>query len=223
VTRSFFVTGSGTDVGKTYATAAMIRGLRARGLRVDAIKPVLSGFDAERPNESDTATLAQAIGRELSPELIQLITPWRYSAALSPDMAAAREGKTIPVDDVIAYARGTAAASAADVLFVEGAGGVIVPLDSRRTIRDLIAELRWPAILVGGTYLGTISHTLTALEALRKSVGVACIVLSESASNPVPPEETQAAIERFCGPIPVYSLARGGEAPQRLIDLLATG
>ena len=93
--RPFFVTGSGTDAGKTYVTAALIRGLRARGLRVDAIKPVLSGFDALRPGDSDTAVLAQALGRDLSPELIQLMTPWRYSAALSPDMAAAREGMVL--------------------------------------------------------------------------------------------------------------------------------
>jgi dethiobiotin synthetase len=144
VTQSFFVTGSGTDVGKTYVTAAIIQGLRARGIRVDAIKPVLSGFDAQRPGDSDTAVLAQALGRDLSPELIQLMTPWRYSAALSPDMAAAREGKAIPVSEVVAYAQGAALASTADVFFAEGAGGVLVPLDARRTIRDLIAALRWP-------------------------------------------------------------------------------
>jgi dethiobiotin synthetase len=219
--KPFFVTASGTDVGKTYVTAAMIRAARVRGLRVDAIKPVLSGFDPAQPAVSDTGVLAEALGRDLSPELIHLMTPWRYRAALSPDMAAAREGQVIPVDQVIAYARGAAMASTADVFFAEGAGGVVVPLDARRTIRDLIVALRWPVILVGGTYLGTISHTVTALEALTGRAQLAAIVLSESPVSPVPPEETAAAVARFSGGVPIHIVPRGGEAPPALIDLLA--
>jgi dethiobiotin synthetase len=219
--KPYFVTGSGTDVGKTYVTAALIRGLRARGSRVDAIKPVLSGFDPVRPEESDTAILARALGRDMSPELLQLMTPWRYRAALSPDMAAAREGQVIPVDDVVAYARGGAIASAADVFFAEGAGGVLVPLDLHRTIRDMIFALNWPVIIVGGTYLGTISHTLTALEALTGRAEVSAIVLSESVSSPVPPQETASAFTRFSGGVPVYIVPRGGGAPDALIDLIA--
>lgn len=220
MTRPFFVTASGTDIGKTYVAATMIRGLRARGLCVDAIKPVLSGFDPAQSEASDTGVLAAALGRDLSPELVQLMTPWRYRAALSPDMAAAREGQTIPVDDVIAYARGSAMASTADVFFVEGAGGVVVPLDARRTIRDLIAALRWPVLLVGGTYLGTISHTITALEALAGRAPVAAIVLSESPLNPVPADETADAIARLSGGVPIHIVPRGGEAPSALLDLL---
>lgn len=223
MTRRFFVTGSGTDIGKTYVTAAMIGALRARGLRVDAVKPVLSGYDPAKPEISDTGVLANALGRDLSPEMINLITPWRYAAALSPDMAAAREGQVIPVDDVIAYTRGAAQASTADVFFAEGAGGVLVPLDARRTIRDLIAALGWPVILVGGTYLGTISHTLTALESLAQRANAAAIVLSESPLSPVPPEETRAAILRHSAGVPVYVVSRGGTAPPALIDLLANG
>jgi dethiobiotin synthetase len=222
MTRSFFVTASGTDIGKTYVTAAMIRGLRARGLRVDAVKPVLSGFDPADAASSDTGVLAAALGRDLSPELLQLMTPWRYRAALSPDMAAAREGQVIPVREVVAYVRGAAMASAADVMFAEGAGGVLVPLDDRTTIRDVIRALDWPALLVGGTYLGSISHTLTALESLRTACSVAAIVLSESAVSPVPPEETRAAVMRFADGVPVFVVPRGGPAPDALLDLVAS-
>lgn len=220
MTKSFFVTGSGTDIGKTYVTAALIRGLRARGLRVDALKPVLSGFDPAAPGASDTAVLAHALGRDLSPEALNLMTPWRYRAALSPDMAAAREGAVIPVDQVIAYARGAALASAADILFTEGAGGVLVPLDARLMIRDVISALGWPVLLVGGTYLGSISHTLTALEALAGRVRIAAIILSESPVNPVPPGETAAALARFSAGVPIYIVARNAEAPAALIDHL---
>lgn len=220
MTKSFFVTGSGTDIGKTYVTAALICGLRARGLRVDALKPVLSGFDPAAPGASDTAVLAHALGRDLSPEALNLMTPWRYRAALSPDMAAAREGAVIPVDQVIAYARGAALASAADILFTEGAGGVLVPLDARLMIRDVISALGWPVLLVGGTYLGSISHTLTALEALAGRVRIAAIILSESPVNPVPPGETAAALARFSAGVPIYIVARNAEAPAALIDHL---
>lgn len=219
MTAAFFVTASGTDVGKTYVTASLIRGLRARGLRIDAIKPVLSGFDAEKMAASDTGVLAAALGRDVSPELLDRMTPWRYCAPLSPDMAAAREGKSIPVRDVIAYARGAAQTSVANVFFAEGAGGVLVPLDARVTIRDLIRELAWPVILVGGTYLGSISHTLTAVEALTGHAKVAAIVLSESAVSPVEPQETRAAIARFSGSVPVFVVPRHGEASAELLDI----
>jgi dethiobiotin synthetase len=221
MTRSFFVTASGTDIGKTYVTAAMIRGLRARGLRVDAVKPVLSGFDPSDAASSDTGVLAAALGRDLSPEMLQLMTPWRYRAALSPDMAAAREGQAIPVREVIAYLRGAGVASAADVLLAEGAGGVLVPLDARTMIRDVVRELGWPAILVGGTCLGSISHTLTALESLRVQCSVAAVVLSESVVSPVPPSETRDAVVRFAGDVPVFVVSRGGAAPDGLLDLVA--
>lgn len=221
--RSFFVTGSGTDIGKTYVTAAMIRGLRTRGVRVSAIKPVLSGFDPAHVEASDTGILAQALGLEATPETLDKLTPWRFRAALSPDMAAAREGQTLVVQHIVSFARASAALSAADVFFAEGAGGVLVPLSPTHTVRDLISALRWPAILVGGTYLGSISHTLTALEALQKNSSVACIVLSESVTSPVPPEETRAALERFAGYVPVFIVGRGAEAPQALIDLVASG
>lgn len=219
--RPFFVTGSGTDIGKTYVTAALIRGLRARGLRVGAIKPVLSGFDPANAETSDIGVLARALGRELTPDTISQMTPWRFRAAVSPDMAAAREGKSIIVQEVVSFMRASAEVSAADIFFAEGAGGVLVPLDRNHTIRELFSALRWPAILVGGTYLGSISHTLTALEALQSGGSITCIVLSESISNPVPPEETRAAIERFAGYVPVHVVPRGGAAPPELLDFLA--
>jgi dethiobiotin synthetase len=121
----------------------------------------------------------------------------------------------------VAYVRGAAMASAAEVMLVEGAGGVLVPLDERTLIRDVIRALDWPALLVGGTYLGGISHTLTALESLRAQCSVAAIVLSESAVSPVPPEETRDAVARFAGDVPVFVVARNGGAPEGLLDLVA--
>ena len=83
-----FVTGTGTDVGKTFVTAALIRILRASGQEVDAIKPVVSGFDPERLSASDPGALLAALGRPVTMAEIDRVAPWRFAAPLSPDLAA---------------------------------------------------------------------------------------------------------------------------------------
>ena len=95
------------------------------------------------------------------------------------------------------------------MMLVEGVGGAMVPLDAKHTVRDWIAALGLPALLTTGSYLGTISHTLTAAEALlSRGVDIAAIVVSESEISPVPPEETAAAIGRFLPDIAVHIIPR---------------
>jgi dethiobiotin synthetase len=98
-----FVTASGTDIGKTYVAEALLGQWRASGRTVAVLKPILSGYDPAEAAGSDTGRLLTASGVEITPESIDLVSPWRYAAPLSPDMAAAREGRNVPVDDVIAY------------------------------------------------------------------------------------------------------------------------
>ena len=86
---------------------------------------------------------------------------------MSPDLAAAREGRSIDVDSVVTFCQ-TAIEQRRDILLIEGVGGVMVPLDGERTILDVMMALQLPLILVTGCYLGTISHTLTALDALYR-------------------------------------------------------
>lgn len=222
--RALFVTGAGTGVGKTWTTAALARALRAADRPVTVLKPVLSGVDPSDPEPHDAAVLAAAAGLDpADPAVIDRIAPWRFRAPLSPDMAAAREGRAVPFDDVVTFCRSTLMAAAADAaVLIEGVGGVMVPLDERRTVRDWIAALNIPTLLVGGTYLGAISHALTALASLREDAfPPAAIALSESADNPVPPAETRDAVARFAGPVPVHLLrrARPGDAA-RLVDVL---
>ena len=201
-----FVTASGTDIGKTYVAEALLGQWRASGRTVAVLKPILSGYDPAEAAGSDTGRLLTASGVEITPESIDLVSPWRYVAPLSPDMAAAREGRNVPVDDVIAYCH-AAIAEADEVgmsLLIEGIGGVMVPLDETRTIADLIAALGIPAILVGGSYLGSLSHTLTAYEALRsRNVAVDCIIISETPDSDVPLAETRDVLARFVQPAPV--------------------
>jgi dethiobiotin synthetase len=94
-------------------------------------------------------------------------------------------------------------------LLIEGVGGVMAPLDARHTVLDWVAALDIPLVLVAGSYLGTISHTLTALEVLRRrGLDVACLVISESASSPPPLDETRDTIARFTSGLDVVALPR---------------
>src|SRR5687767_11797611 len=100
---SIFITASGTDVGKTFVAAGLIRHLRRQGEAIDAVKPVISGFDPARAGESDSGVLLRALGLPLSEEEIEDISPWRFAAALSPDMAARHEGKEINFEQVVSF------------------------------------------------------------------------------------------------------------------------
>jgi dethiobiotin synthetase len=198
---AIFITATGTDVGKTYVAASLIRHLRQMGRLVDAIKPVVSGFDPDKAVDSDPGRLLHALGLPVTPQEIDRISPWRFRDALSPDIAAAREGRSIDVDTVISFCR-TMIDQRRDILLIEGIGGVMVPLDAERTVLDVMMSLQIPLILVAGSYLGTISHTLTALDALyRRSLPVMAIIISETPGSSVSLDDTVASISRFAEPV----------------------
>jgi dethiobiotin synthetase len=222
---AIFITATGTDVGKTYVAASLIRHLRGMGRLVDAIKPVVSGYDPENAAASDPGVLLHALGLPVTEQEVDRISPWRFSAALSPDLAAAREGRAIDVDTVIKFCH-TAIEQRRDILLIEGVGGIMVPLDGERTILDVMMALQLPLILVAGSYLGTISHTLTALDALfRRELQVLAVVVSETSGSAVPLDDTVAAIARFAEP--VIGLPRPPQPPQparsanKTVDALA--
>jgi dethiobiotin synthetase len=202
---SFFVTATGTDIGKTYVTAGLIRACRRKNRAVTALKPVVSGFDPLSPESSDPYALMEAL--DLPVVSLDRISPWRFAAPLSPDMAAARENRTIDMKDVEGFCREAVATQ--ETVFIEGVGGVMVPMNARETVADWMAALRLPLILVTGSYLGTISHTLTALEVvLRRELRVACIIVNETDDSTVPLKDTAETIARFSGGIAVATLPR---------------
>jgi dethiobiotin synthetase len=211
-----FVTSSGTEIGKTFVTLRLVEELKAAGRRVQALKPVASGFDAARPEGSDTALLLRAQGLDLTPANLDRVSPWRFAAPLSPDMAAAREHRSVPFDAVVAYCR--EAGLRPGTTLIEGIGGAMVPLDAQHTVLDWIAALGAPALLVVGSYLGTLSHGLTAVAALReRGLPLVAVIVSESAEQPVPAQETAATFARFVQ-APVVVLPRAGSVP--LLPLL---
>jgi len=180
--RSLFVAGTGTDIGKTHVACALIQAVRARGLTVDAFKPVVSGFDPADPDASDPGRLAQTLGE---PEALPRISPRRYRAPLAPNLAARLEGETLNLDDLIADCQARLARPDRDLLLIEGAGGVMSPLTDEATNLDLMVALDLPILLVAGSYLGTVSHVLTALEVIRaRNLAVAAVVMSESLDAP---------------------------------------
>jgi len=205
---AYFVTSTGTDIGKTFVTAGLIRYIRESSQPVAALKPVVSGYDSSVVETSDPAVLLTALGRRVTADEIAQIAPWRFRAPLSPDLAAAREGRSIDFDQLIAFSR-AAIDAATGMLFIEGVGGIMVPLDSRRTVLDWMAALQIPLLLVVGGYLGTISHTLTALDVLaQRKLTITAIIVSEKARDAVELDETVASIARFASGVEVVGLPR---------------
>ncbi len=206
---ALFVAGTGTDVGKTYVTAALLRALVAAGRAVGALKPVVSGFDEAAPAGSDPAVLLEALGQAVTPEALDRISPWRYAAPLAPNQAAEREGRHVDAEAVIDFCRAGAAAGGEALTFIESAGGIMSPLDDETTMLDLAEALRAPVVLVAGSYLGTISHTLTAVEVIRAAgLALTAVIVNESEQGPGLQEAVDEIASRLPG-VSVAKLARG--------------
>jgi dethiobiotin synthetase len=214
--RAAFISATGTDIGKTFVSTGLIRHFREIGRAVDAVKPVVSGFNLDDWRQSDPAALLAALGRPLVAEELERVSPWRFKAPLAPDIAARLEAQVIPFQEMVAFCR-RAMAACRGVLLIEGIGGVMVPLDEHHTVLDLMSVLRIPAILVAGSYVGTISHTLTSLEVLaRRNIEIAAVVVSESEHSAAALADTVATLQRFAGAIDVIAMPRlpsGGADP----------
>ncbi|HMF06532.1 MAG TPA: dethiobiotin synthase [Methylocella sp.] len=223
---AIFITGSGTGVGKTFVACGLITHFRALGRPVGALKPLVSGFDPAALIDSDPAMLLEALGRSVTADELQQISPWRFCAPLSPDMAARAEGRSIDFQRIVDFCRAEIAKTAGTLL-IEGIGGIMVPLDRRHTVLDLMAALGQPVVLVGGSYLGTLSHVLSAQDViLHHGLGLRAIVISESEGTPPPLRETLVSLGNFISS-PLIGLVRqvpeaqNRAAFQRLAELIA--
>jgi dethiobiotin synthetase len=219
---AFFITSSGTGIGKTFVTETLCQQLTKQSRPVDALKPVISGYAASTADESDTHRLLKALGREITKQSIAALSPWRFIAPLSPDMAAAQEGGSIDFNQLVDCCKNRIA-STEGTLLIEGVGGVMVPLDAQHTVLDWMAALKIPTMLVVGSYLGSLSHTLTSAEVVRgKNIPLAGIIVSESDETTVPLEETVATLKRFVGTVPILPIPRlhSGEDTPDLTGLI---
>jgi dethiobiotin synthetase len=212
---AIFITGTGTDIGKTFVAAGLIRHWRAAGRHVDALKPVATGFNPTDAEKSDTGILLAALGRPISPAEIERVSPWRFAAPLSPDMAARREGRSVDFNAVVEFSRKALAANT-DMLIIEGIGGIMVPLDRRHTVLDWMIALQIPLVVVTGTYLGSLSHTLTCLDVLTaRGLGVKALVVNDTPGSAITHQATTDTLLNFVRPIPIIIGMRQLFAGQR--------
>ena len=169
---ALFVTGTDTGVGKTFVACALATALRQRGRRVAVMKPVETGVEDE---PADALALRAAAA---DPAPLDDICPYRLRAPLAPAVAARLEGVTIDVARLVALV--ARRRQEADLLLVEGAGGLLVPLDARTTYAELAVRAGLPLLIVGANRLGTVNHcALTARVAAAAGLVVRGFVLSQ--------------------------------------------
>jgi dethiobiotin synthetase len=160
MSEAYFLTGTDTEIGKTFITCALLHRASRDGLPAAGLKPVAAGTDATGKNED--VEQIRAASNVLLPD--EIINPYCFAAAIAPHIAAAEEGR--PIDFAVIKAACTEARAAADLLIVEGAGGFRIPLCADGDSADLAVALGLPVILVVGMRLGCISHALLTVEAI---------------------------------------------------------
>jgi dethiobiotin synthetase len=196
-----FITGTDTEVGKTYVAALLARTLRGAGLRVGVYKPAASGCRREGPElvSDDALLLWEAAGR---PGTLDQVCPQRFAAPLAPSVAAAAEGRC--VDERLLH-EGLSAWSGCDVVLVEGAGGLFSPLSQRWLVADLALRLGYPLVVVARNALGTINHTLLTLHAAATygtGLTVAAVVVNDGVPRRPAAGTTPAAAATGAGTAP---------------------
>ncbi len=184
MSRGLFITGTGTGVGKTYVGALVARALAQSGRRVGVYKPVASGCDLVDGQlvSPDAVALWEAAGR---PGTLEDVCPQRFAAPLAPHRAAEAEGRR--VDGELLRAGLDAWRQTCDVVLVEGAGGLMSPLEDQTYNADLAAEFGYPLVVAAANELGTINATLQTLITAGTYGGglnVAGVVLNSP--NPLP-------------------------------------
>lgn len=176
--QTILVTGTDTNVGKTFISCLLIRKLRQSGLKVGAYKPACSGarWDVSgSPHWDDVEDLRLATGFNVS---VDLICPQRFLAAVAPNVAARLEGTTVSSERLISGV--SAWNGKVDILVIEGAGGVFCPLSDELTVLDFAIRMQSPVLVVAANRLGVISHTRLTVDRLRQSgLNIAGVLLNE--------------------------------------------
>lgn len=198
MTRGLFITGTDTGVGKTVVTAALATGLRGRGVHVGVMKPVETGCPREAGQllPEDALFLIEASGCTAP---LEVVNPYALAEPLAPALAAERTGTNIDLERIrVCYLE---LATGHDVVLVEGAGGLLVPLTDRLTMLDLAAELQLDVLIVSRNALGTINHTsLTVMVARQRGLRVVGVIVNNpSFTRDLATETNIGALRRWAG------------------------
>ena len=216
--KGLFVTGTDTEVGKTVITAGLALALRRRGFSVGVAKPVQSGHAADDPT-GDAMRLRVLAGLDEGPDEI---TAYAFRAPLAPLVAARIEGRKVEPAAVVRHVRALGVRH--DVLLVEGAGGLMVPLADGWTVADLARALALPLLVVARPGLGTVNHTVLTLTAARAfGLDPVGVVLNGHRPDTDPSAETNAELIESLAGISVLGRTPwldGELAPDRLVAMV---
>jgi dethiobiotin synthetase len=197
--RGVFVTGTDTEVGKSVVAASICAALAARGERVAAFKPVVTGVDEEPGAFGRDHELLASVAN--SGQTADDVAPYRFGPPVSPHLASELAGVRIEPADLVAAAR------AHELLVCEGVGGLLVPITPGYLVRDLAVDLALPILIAARPGLGTINHTLLTVEAARAGgLSVAAVVMTPWPAEPTPMQRSNRATVGRLGDVPVCGL-----------------
>ncbi len=175
-TQGFFITGTDTGVGKTQVTAAVVAALRAEGILALPVKPVQTS--AMRGRSPDLDFILDLLHVQVGSTLYARLAPVRLPLAASPHLAARQAGTSIRMNKLVSAVHRLQAEGVTTV--VEGAGGILVPLNAKESMLDLMQALDLPVILVARPGLGTLNHTLLSAHALDcAGLSLKAVILSQ--------------------------------------------
>ncbi len=218
--RAFFITGTDTNVGKTFVSTLIARSLRAVGIDAGVMKPVETGC-AEAEGSlvpADAVALKEAAG---SNDPLDIINPYRFAPPLSPNVAARLSGVEIDLNRIESAFKTLSAVH--EIILVEGAGGLLVPMNNYHAMADLALRLNARLVIVAASRLGVINHALLTCECARsRGLGIAGVILN----NPSPSEDdlsvryNRSEIERYAPVLAEVPYTPTGEALPKLPEAL---
>ena len=180
--QNIFISSTGTGLGKTYCTVEIVKELIDRKVKANVYKPILSGFDSNNLEECDSYKILSA--KNIIPKLedIKKITPWLFEKPIAPSIAAKKENKSLKYNDVLEWCLKKSDNNIINIF--EGAGGLLVPIEKIKTLLDLMKDLNSKVVLVVGNYLGSVSHTLSAIQNLQHAnLQIINIIINENINN----------------------------------------
>lgn len=195
---SFFITSTGTNIGKTYCAVEIIKALIKKKIEVNPFKPILSGFNFRKIEESDSYKILRTIKKDIDIKDIKSITPWLFNNAMAPSLAAEKENKNLDYNQVFNWCldKINYKNNKNSINIIEGAGGILVPIEKEKTILDLIIDLRIPVILVVGNYLGSVSHTLSVIKNIQISkINIINIIINQNNNCDLDIDDTKKLID----------------------------
>lgn len=210
--KGLFITGTDTDVGKTYIGAQIIRQLQTKVARIKTRKPIESGCELLHDGSlypADGAALQQA---NLNTETLEIITPYRFEPAIAPDRAAKLAGITLNNKDLIQAC--TQNVNESDFLIVEGAGGFYSPLSSDGLNVDLATALELPIVLVVKDQLGCINHTLLTLAAIQQAALNCLFIVLNKSTEQLQQTYNHAEEIQLRSNLPVFTCLLNSELPE---------